>query len=349
MIGTTTRSYYADKLDDLRDVMGAASVSLEPDRVVVDGVIYPIVDDVIVLLDPSTYPESVRRRLGMVTTGSPDPPQFAEDIQRTFGAEWQQYAEIRPEYQQEFDEYFDIVDLASLDGKRVCDLGCGMGRWSRLLEGRCRQLILVDFSDAIFVARRTLQDAPQALFFMADLTRLPFRAGFADFLFCLGVLHHLPTSALDEVRRLRKYADRLLVYLYYALDNKPAYFRHALRLVTAVRERVCRIHSPWFREAFAWLGALGVYLPLVMLGRALGPLGLSRYVPLYSEHHWISVKGHRHHVYDRFFTRIEQRFTREQIQSLQDSFSRVLISDNPGYWHFLCEVSSGDAFRTHDV
>jgi len=217
-----------------------------------------------------------------------------------------------------------------------------MGRWSVRLKDRCRELILVDFSEAIFIARQTLRNESHVLFFMGDLTRLPFRPGFADFLFCLGVLHHLPTNALDEVRRLKKYSDRLLVYLYYALDNKPAYFRHVLALTTAVRLRLCVIENRWFREMFTWFGALGVYVPLVMLGRLVRPVGLEKYIPLYSEHHWISLKGHRHHVYDRFFTRIEQRFSRTEILELRDSFSRVLISDHPGYWHFLCEATQGE-------
>jgi len=332
----TMDSHYGDKVEILRDVMGATAVTVEGDRLVVDGVSYPIVDDVIILLDPSEYPESVRRRLG-VDESRPITSQFADDIQRTFGAEWQRYSRFLEEYDKEFAEYFDIVDLSSLDGKRICDLGCGMGRWSLLLKDRCRELILVDFSDAIFVARRTLQDVPHALFFMGDLTRLPFRSGFADFLFCLGVLHHLPTNALDEVRRLKKYSNRLLIYVYYALDNKPAHFRHLLALVTALRLQLCKIENPRFRETFTWVGAMGIYGPLVILGRCLKPLGLEKYVPLYAEHHWVSMAGYRAHVYDRFFTRIEQRFSRREILDLRDSFSRVLISDNPGYWHFLCE------------
>lgn len=334
-----TVSYYADKLDSLRDIMGASSVTVSEDAFFADGVHYPIIDDVIVLLDPPQYPESVRSRLRTEGARSSS-AEFAADIQQTFGAEWQRYSAIRPEYDQEFAEYFDIVDLSSLRGTRVCDLGCGMGRWSARLKDRCRELVLLDFAEAIFVARETLRDASNALFFMGDLTRLPFRPGFADFLFCLGVLHHLPTPALDEVRRLRAYAPRLLIYLYYALDNKPAHFRYVLALVTFVRLQVCKVRSPRFREAFTWLGALGIYLPLVTLGRLLQPSGLSRFVPLYSEHHWISLAGHRHHVYDRFFTRIEQRFTRAQILGLRDSFDRVRVSDGPGYWHFLCEVGN---------
>ncbi len=45
----------------------------------------------------------------------------------------------------------------------------------------------------------------------------------------------------------------------------------------------------------------------------------------------------RQDFYDRFFTPIEQRVSREQIMGLNDSFSRVSVSDQIPLWHFLCE------------
>jgi hypothetical protein len=40
-------------------------------------------------------------------------------------------------------------------------------------------------------------------------------------------------------------------------------------------------------------------------------------------------------VYDRFFTRIEQRVSRAQINELRNDFTDVQISDALPYWHFL--------------
>jgi SAM-dependent methyltransferase len=60
--------------------------------------------------------------------------------------------------------------LESLRGRRICDFGCGIGRWSYFLRHRCRELVLIDFSDAIFAARENLRGASNALFFLADIT-----------------------------------------------------------------------------------------------------------------------------------------------------------------------------------
>jgi SAM-dependent methyltransferase len=311
--------YYRNKIASLQNVFGSTDIELTDKSLRVGDRFYPIVDDVIVLLDP------VDERSA----------PFAEDIQYTFGAEWREHRQVLPEHAAEFEQYFDLIDLATLKDARVCDLGCGNGRWSTFLKDRCRELVLVDFSDAIYVARQNLRDAPNCLFFKGDITRLPFAADFTDFMFCLGVLHHLPVPCLEATKQLKKYAPRLLIFLYYALDNRPLYFRALLGLVTAARKFLARIRSPLFRTAFSFIGTVFVYLPLVLLGRLLDPLGLARYVPLYEFYRNKSFKRIRQDVYDRFFTRIEQRVTRAQILTLQSHFKSVTISDHLPYWHFL--------------
>jgi SAM-dependent methyltransferase len=329
--------YYADKLKSLRDMFGTTALTVGQDWLQVGERRYPIVDDVIVLLDEDQYPPNLRDRLGVSRAIlRPLGKAFAEDIQSTFGEEWRLFPAFLPEHEAEFQNYFDLVDTKALGEMRVCDLGCGIGRWSFFLKDKCRELVLLDFSEAIFVARRNLQECHRALFFMGNLNALPFRPGFADFLFCLGVLHHLPTNALDMVRNLKKYAGAMLIYLYYALDNRPAYFRWLLTMVTAVRLITARIRNPYFRATFTWLVACFVYAPLIWLGHFLSPIGLSRYVPLHVDYKEKSLKRIQQDVYDRFFTRIEQRFTRDQIAALTDTFSELVISERGPYWHFLC-------------
>jgi SAM-dependent methyltransferase len=313
--------YYADKIASLRDLFGTQDVAVEEKSLRVGTRSYPIKNDVIILS----------------TEAGTAPGEFAEDIQYTFGAEWQSYHQVLPEHRKEFTEYFDLVDLSTFTASRLCDLGCGMGRWSYFAKDHCREIVLVDFSDAIFVARKNLAGAHNALFFKCDLKQLPFRDNFADFLFCLGVLHHLPTPCLVEVRRLERTAPRLLIFLYYALDNRPWHFRSMLWVVTGLRKMVSRIRNKAFRKAFSWIGTWLIYLPLIMLGRLFQLAGAGRFVPLYEYYHDKSLPRIEQDVYDRFFTRIEQRVTRAEIQTLNDTFRRVTVSDHFPYWHFLCE------------
>ncbi|OGX45634.1 MAG: hypothetical protein A3G38_04080 [Omnitrophica WOR_2 bacterium RIFCSPLOWO2_12_FULL_51_8] len=330
--------YYQNKLDVLVDVFGAKNVQLADDSLLVDGKRYPIVDDVIILIDPLQYPPIVRERL-QVREPSEMMEAYAPDIQDHYSKFWDEWPGMQSHYEQEFNGYFDLIDLSTLRDKRVCDLGCGMGRWSYMLAERVRlrELVLVDFSEAIFTARRLFHKHDNVLFIMGDILRLPFRPDYADFIMSLGVLHHLPDDCLKVVRSLKPYAQRLLVYLYYALDNKPFYYRWLLRAYTPLRRLMCHIHSPHVRVAFSWFAVIGFYIPFIVIGSLLRPFGLSKYVPLYDEHHWAELEGMRHSAYDRFFTRIEQRVTRRQIESLRDSFSKVSVADGQAYWHFVCE------------
>jgi len=329
-------SYYKNKLGLLKDIFGAVTVEAFDDRVIIDGRVLPVIDDVIILLEQAVMPPSVKRRLS-IDDLAPAEAEFSEEVQYSFGAEWTKYPEILPEHEDEFNQYFDLVDLGSLKGARSMDLGCGIGRWSYFLKDLCKEMILVDFSEAIFVARKNLRGSDNCVFIMADITKLPFRSDAADFILCLGVLHHLPMDALAATRYLGKFAPRVLIYLYYALDNRPVYFRALLAVATIVRLAVSRIRNEGLRSIFTLLVAALVYRPFILIGQALRPLGLSSSVPLYEGYHGKSLGRIQQDVYDRFFTTIEQRVSRSQIMTLRDSYSKITVSENIPYWHFLLE------------
>ena len=336
---TPDGSYYQDKTATLRDIFGVASVEVHHDGLLLDGRFLPVVDDVIVALDADRVPPHLRSRLpdGRSTEGVAASTPFSADIQYTFGEEWKAHSKLLDDHTATFESYFDLIDLDGLAERRIADLGCGMGRWSHFVAPRCREIVLVDFSEAIFVARENLRDAGNAVFVMADVLDLPFADDAFDLVYCLGVLHHLPVDALDALRRLSRLAPRHLAYLYYSLDNRPAYFRWLLGPVTAVRKRLAGVRSPRTRAALTSVIAAGVYAPLAGLGSLLRPVGLSRFVPLADAYVGSSMASLRQDTYDRFFTGIEQRFSRKEILTLTDTFGSVTVSDGFPYWHFRCD------------
>jgi len=262
-------AYYADKISSLSELFGS-DVSLSGGAISVRGICYPIVDDVIILLPYERCPDAVKvaldRRRSGADSRTDEGGEFARDIQNSFGAEWREYPTILPEHRQEFSAYFDLIDVSALRNSRVGDLGCGSGRWSHFLAPHCREIVLVDFSESIFVSRENLRPSRHAIFFMGDLTALPFQADCFDFAFCLGVLHHLPVSALQAVRKLAPLAPTWLIYLYYSLDHRPFHERALLAGVTVVRKVLSNIESAWLRRRIAKLLAICVPWP------AIGPV-----------------------------------------------------------------------------
>jgi hypothetical protein len=67
--------YYADKIPILEDWWGKP-VELYENKLIVDSHVYPIMGDVIILLEPSEYPLSLRKDKNMAEL-SPSPPNPA--------------------------------------------------------------------------------------------------------------------------------------------------------------------------------------------------------------------------------------------------------------------------------
>lgn len=330
-------NYYQNKILSLKEIFGKDDIILFDNKLMVGDQEFPIVNDVIILLQPEKYSNFVKQLILSSTGNKGEIKDFAQDIQYSFGEEWKEYKEILPEHSKEFEEYFDLVDIRKFSSKRVCDLGCGSGRWSSFLSDKCKEMVLVDFSDAIFVARNNLKNSDNCLFFMCDIKDMRFKNDFADFLFCLGVLHHLPTNCLDEVRNLKRFSSELLIYLYYALDNRPGYYQILLKLVTGLRLVLSRVQNKFFRGLFSHLGVYLIYYPLILIGGIFQIFNKGKLIPLYEAYKDKTFKRIEQDVYDRFFTGIEQRVSRKEILSLIDTFSTVVVSDNKPYWHFIAK------------
>lgn len=330
--------YYNDKISSLSEIFGYENIELLHDEIIIGDKVFPIVDDVIIALSPSKYTPKVKQLLNV--SSNIQKKDFAEDIQETFGAEWEEYSEILPEHKFEFESYFDLIDLNNLKDKRVTDLGCGIGRWAHFVAPKAREMVLVDFSDAVFVARNNLRQNPNCIFIMSDILDLPFEEKFSDYIYCLGVLHHLPVDCLDATRKLSKYSNNLLIYLYYGLDNRAFYFRFILNLVTLLRIVLSSIKSKILRSILTEVLMWSLYIPIIKFGKILSKFGIGQLIPLHEFYSGMSLKRIRQDVYDRFFTRIEQRVTKREIQHLTDTFDSLEISNKQPYWHFICRCKS---------
>jgi len=307
----------------------------------VSGLKYPIIDDVIVMLEDDQIPLEVMTRIqqeGSVekTSKSTKSSSQSKDIQYTFSEEWKTYNEILPEHEIEFDHYFDLVDLETLNSKCICDLGCGIGRWAYFLRNIAKDLVLVDFSESIFEARNNLSDSDNVVYIMADIKELPFKNNSFDFIYSLGVLHHIDIPALDLVRKLSSLGDQFLVYLYYSLDNKGSVYRAIFNMVNMIRIILCKIRNKKLRavitEVLMWIS----YIPLISLGKIMQFFSMDASdLPIYNFYKDMSLGRIRQDVYDRFFTGIEQRVSKKEIEELSDTFSTVKISNKQPLWHAL--------------
>jgi ubiquinone/menaquinone biosynthesis C-methylase UbiE len=263
-----------------------------------------------------------------------------EKVVEDFGAEWSQFsqAELTGEDRRAmFDSYFDIFGWDKLPANAVgADIGCGSGRWAVLTAPRVGRLHCVDASDAALdVARRNLHDRTNVEFHHASVGKLPFTDGSLDFAYSLGVLHHVPDTAeaLKNVARILKRGAPLLLYLYYAFDNRPFLFKVLWRLSDCCRLLISRLSGPLKRGVCEVIAAV-VYWPIARLGMLLDRANWMPAVWPLSYYRDRSFYVMRTDSLDRFGTRLEHRFNRNEIADMMTraGLTNIRFSEKAPYW-----------------
>ena len=257
-----------------------------------------------------------------------------------FGEEWSKFdqsALSEKELRELFDQYFKIFPWQMLPEQAAgFDLGCGSGRWAKCVAPKVGLLHCIDASEAaLVVAKRNLADVPNCEFHLASVDHLPLGDNSMDFGYALGVLHHVPDTAegiRQCVKKLKPGAPFLL-YLYYAFDNRPAWFRWLWCASDLIRKGISA--SPFaIRYLTTQAIAALLYYPLARFSLVLETLGFNvDAVPL-SAYRRRSFYTMRTDAFDRFGTRLEQRFTAEEIRHMMESagLRRVVFSDSSPCW-----------------
>ena len=193
---------------------------------------------------------------------------------KSFGDEWSRFDQSAiegAEAEAIFDEYFAVFPWAALPNDASgFDMGCGSGRWARLMAPKVGHLHCIDPSSALEIAKRSLSGHDNVSFHAASVDEGALPANSQDFGYSLGVLHHIPDTgaALRSCVAMLKPGAPFLVYLYYAFDNRPATFRFAWRCSDYLRRGIRRL-PPRLKHAVTDILACVVYWPLARLSLLL--------------------------------------------------------------------------------
>lgn len=256
-----------------------------------------------------------------------------------FGDEWSRFdqADMSDEdTKQIFERYFSIFPWAALSKSAVgFDLGCGSGRWAKLVAPRVGRLHCIDPSAAIEVARKNLALHANCEFHQAGVDDIPFSNQSMDFGYSLGVLHHIPETraALAACVAKLKPGAPFLLYLYYAFDNRPVWFHMLWQTSDWLRKAVSRMPHG-LRYAMSQVIAGLVYWPLARMAKLADALGFNvANFPL-SSYRDCGFYVMRTDALDRFGTRLEQRFSKVEIKNMMESagLERIQFSEEMPFW-----------------
>jgi SAM-dependent methyltransferase len=113
-------------------------------------------------------------------------------IAERFGYEWKKFSKLYSTYENQFLDWIYPVKKDFFRNKLVLDMGCGTGRhmyFSALYGG---EVVGVDLGGSVDVAFQNTKKFSNAHVVQADIYHLPFKKNLFDFVYCIGVLHHLP-------------------------------------------------------------------------------------------------------------------------------------------------------------
>lgn len=241
--------------------------------------------------------------------------EMARRTQESFGYEWTHFNDWQPSGETNFHDYFEGAPLASLRDAVVLDAGCGMGRHATQMARHAGHVVAVDFSAAIEQARRNTAERGNVDCLQGDLTNLPLADDAFDYVYSIGVLHHLADTpaAIRRVVSKAKIGGRVRLYLYWKRGGVSG---AVLEGVAAVRQVTTRMPFPMLK-GLCWVLSAGLMAGVIMPYRALSAAGVKRHAawPLfvYAKYPFNVLYNDQ---FDRFSAPIEQRFTADEVRRM---------------------------------
>jgi ubiquinone/menaquinone biosynthesis C-methylase UbiE/uncharacterized protein YbaR (Trm112 family) len=166
-------------------------------------------------------------------------PRFvsSENYARTFGLQWKRFRK------EQLDRYNGTRiserrfrsetgwSQEWLAGKVVLDVGCGAGRFLEIASRSARDVIGLDYSEAVDAARENLVDRRNVHLVQADIYALPFRRGTFDALYCIGVIQHTPDpdAAVRSLPAVLKPGGRIAITCYERKPHTMLYGKYIVR------------------------------------------------------------------------------------------------------------------------
>lgn len=201
-------------------------------------------------------------------------PRFvgSEAYADTFGVEWNRFPQTQLDRANgthiSEHRFWQVTGMkpSELQGKRVLEAGCGMGRFVDVLASAGAEVWGADLSAAVVPCERNTRERPNCQIVQADLRELPFGQAF-DFIYSIGVLHHTPDAQASFLRIARhlKPGGTICAWVYSLGEASGVRTRwiprphHAYGLLT--RGVPKHLHDPFF-TAYAKLALRARKLPV---------------------------------------------------------------------------------------
>ena len=275
------------------------------------------------------------RKVFLITDGIPrilprDLSKKKKETAESFAFEWQKFSQMREEWKKNFDFYFEPVQPI-LDSGIALEAGCGNGRHSHYASKIFKELVSVDLGQAVDVAYKNNKDKKNIHFIQADILNLPFRENTFDFVFSIGVLHHLPDpeKGFKKLVNFLKPSGGMLLYVYHSFKKSDPKF-YLLGFVNFFRRFTTKLpHRILYLLCFPIAAAS--YLILVLPYKYFFKNFIKQGWPLgaYKDYTFYVMLND---TFDRFSAPIENRYSKEEILKWyeKENFKNIKILPGSG-------------------
>ena len=263
-----------------------------------------------------------------------------EKVIKEFGNEWSSFDQSTindKDLIKAFKQYFEIFPKNFFNKKMEgFDMGCGSGRWSKIVAPLVKKLNCIDPSEnALAVAKKNLINFNNISFYNKGVNENVLEPNSQDFGYCLGVLHHITETqkGVESCFKMLKKNSPFLIYLYYGFDNKPAWFKLIWKLSDYLRQIISKFPFK-IKEKITFFIALIIYFPLARISKIFHNIGVNvKNFPL-SDYKNKSFYFMATDSLDRFGTKLEKRFTKKEIEKmlLTAGFEDIKFSERTPYW-----------------
>lgn len=222
-----------------------------------------------------------------------------------FGYEWNEYSELRPEYEEQFRRWTAHLAPDDWRGLKILDVGCGMGRNSYwpMTYGAAGGLAIDVDDRSLAAAKKTLKPFPAMRVMKCSAYEIG-RGNEFDLAYSIGVIHHLqePQRALAGMVASVKPGGRVLIWVY-GLENN----RWIVVLLDPLRKALfSRLpiglahHLALYPTALLWL----------MLRTGIGRIAYFKLLRSFSFRHLRSI------VFDQMLPKIAHYWPRETVERM---------------------------------
>lgn len=232
-----------------------------------------------------------------------------------FGWQWNYFSEFDKNVEEKkFLEWIYPTDKDFFGGKIVLDAGCGMARHAVLssLFG-AEQVIGIDLGSSVLAAYENTKEFPNVHIIQADIYNLPFNNEAFDFIYSIGVIHHLPEpqKGFESIIKHLKPKGKINIWVYGRENNGwVVYF------VNPIRKRITSKIPLNILLYLSLIPSFFIYLITKFLYKPVNNLSSKVFLPYKEYFLWVaglSFKNIHEIVFDHLVTPVAFYHRKEEI------------------------------------